>query len=105
MNILSYTSLNSFPCREDLDITPGKTCLSEKTICKLKKLEQKLNKGKEDIMPVIIDQELLPSDGSPESNMIRRLAAALDCSSEYCILNSSEIKDILNEDEVKKRKR
>jgi hypothetical protein len=98
MSILSYTTLNPFPCKESLNITPGKSCLTKKTLNKLNKLET------EDIEPVVIDQELLPNDGSTHSNMIRRLAASLNCSSEYCILNSKEAKKVLTSEEITNEK-
>ena len=72
---------------------------------KLNKLEEELNKNNKDISPVVIDPELLPSDGSKNANMIRRLAAALDCSSEYCILNSPEVKEVLGENIVNKERK
>lgn len=104
-NILSYTTLNPFPCKESLHKTPGSSCFTKNTLTKLEKLESRLNKHKISEDPVIIDEELLPNDGSEESNMIRRLAASLDCSSEYCLLNQSEVKDVLTDSEIKDEKR
>lgn len=103
-NVLSYTTLNPFPCKESLHKTPGSTCFSDKTLHKLEKLEKELNDNKSNYDPVIVDEELLPNDGSSTSNMIRRLAAILDCSSEYCMLNKNEVKKVLNENDIDNEK-
>ena len=104
MNILSYTTVNSFPCKESLNITPGKSCLTNKTIRKLNTLENELNKDNKDLKPIIIDPELLPTDGSESSHMIRRLASLLDCSSEYCILNNKTVQNKLGKETVEEEK-
>ena len=103
-NVLSYTTLNPFPCKESLHKTPGSSCFTKKTLHKLNKLEKELNTDKKDYDPVVIDEELLPNDGSVASNMIRRLAAILDCSSEYCLLSNKEVKTVLNDSEIEKEK-
>lgn len=105
INVLSYTTLNPFPCKESLYKAPGSSCLTKGTIHKLKTLEKELNKDK--IIDSVhgVDAELLPNDGSVESNMIRRLAASLGCSSEYCLLNQNEVKGVLADTEIDKEKR
>ena len=105
MNVLSYSSLSPFTCNEKLHITPGATCFSEKILKKLHKLETELNVDSIELIPITNDQESLPTDGSDKSNMIRRLAAILDCGSEYCILGRDGVKKILTEDEIKLEKR
>ncbi len=104
MNILAYTSLSPFTCKESLHITSGKTCFSKSALKKLCKLEEELNKNRVDLEPTVLDQESLPTDGSENAHMVRRLAAALECSSEYCILQQDETKKTLTEDEIKKEK-
>ena len=104
MNVLSHTSLSQFTCNESLNITPGKPCFSSKILKKLDKLEKELNVQNIYITPIITDQEALPSDGSDESNMIRSLAALLDCSSQFCILQQDSVKELLTIDELKKEK-
>ena len=104
MNILTYTSLSPFTCKESLYITPGKTCFSKNALNKLHKLEEELNIDRIDLEPTILDQESLPTDGSEDAHMVRRLAAALDCTSEYCILQKVETRKVLTEEENKKER-
>lgn len=104
MNVLNYTTATPNPCKESLNIRPGSSCLSKNIIKKLYPLEKELNKNNDRPIPVIRDEELLPSDGSSDSKMIRRLAYALDCDSEYCILKSEKVKDTLTQKEIKDEK-
>lgn len=104
MNVLAYTTATPNPCDETLHIPPGKSCLSKSALHKLVPLELELNKNNPEPIPTIIDEELLPSDGSSESNMIRRLAAALNTHSEYALLNTDEVQNILTETEIKTEK-
>ena len=106
MNVLSYTSLSTSPCKESLNIPEGSSCISSKSIKKLEKKEKSMNKNKDpnQLIPTIIDEDLLPSDGSKESNMIRRLAASLNCSSERCILSKNLLEKKETEKELKRLK-
>lgn len=105
MNVLSYTTLNPYPCKESLNIVPGESCFSSSAIKKLSKLEEELNiKNIKVSDPVIIDSESLPSDGSKDSKMINRLASVLECGSEYCIIKKREVKNVLSDKEIQKEK-
>lgn len=104
MNVLSYTTATPNPCKESLNIRPGSSCLSKNIIKKLYPLEKELNINNNEPIPIVVDEELLPTDGSEDSKMIRRLAAALDCDSEYCVLKSDDVKNILTYAETKEQK-
>ena len=104
MNVLSYSTATPNPCSEHLNITPGSSCLTTSALVKLHKLEKELNKNNPNPIPSIRDEELLPSNGSSDSKMIRRLAAALDCDSEYCIITDDIVKKTLTENEIKEQK-
>lgn len=104
VNVLSYTSLSPNPCSEDLHLPEGHTCMSKSVLKKLYKLEEELNEDNPKPIPIVRDEELLPSDGSKDANMIRRLAAALDCDSEYDILSKDVVKKVLTDAEIKKEK-
>ncbi len=108
-SVLDYTSATSSVCDESLKIFHGKSCLSKTTLHKLEKIAEDLTSNLiergESLIPVEIDQEVLPSDGSYNSIMIRRLAAALDCSSEYCLLENKKIIKILGPDVIKEEKK
>jgi len=104
MNVLSYTTATPNPCDESLHIVPGKSCISKSSLKKLVPLEIELNQDGPDPVPITRDAELLPSDGSNDSKMIRRLAAALDVESEYNILSSDVVKKVLTDEEIKVEK-
>jgi hypothetical protein len=104
INILSYTSLSPNPCSEKMNLPLGYPCMSKSILKKLHKLEKELNKDNPNPIPNVVDEEMLPSDGSKDAHMIRRLAATLNCDSEYCILTQDVVKKVLTEDEIKKEK-
>lgn len=104
MNVLSYTTATPNPCDETLNIVPGKPCMSQSTLKKLMSLEKELNINNPNPTPTTRDDELLPSDGSTESKMVRRLAAALDVESEYAILSQDVVKKVLTDNEIKLEK-
>lgn len=109
MSVLDYTSASSSVCDESFGIPFGKSCLTETTLRKLELIErdltQKLLQRGDSLLPLETDQELLPSDGSYDSIMIRRLAVALDCSSEYCILENPDIENVLGSDVIEQEKK
>jgi hypothetical protein len=74
MNVLSYTSLSPNPCSEKMNLPQGRPCMSKSSLKKLYKLEKELNKDDPNPTLNVVDEELLPSDGSKDAHMIRRLA-------------------------------
>tara|TARA_B110000908_G_C10259965_1_gene458449 strand:- start:834 stop:1760 length:927 start_codon:yes stop_codon:yes gene_type:complete len=104
VNVLSYTSLDPNPCNEGLHLSEGQPCMSKSILKKLYKLEEELNKDNPNPIPIVPDEELLPTDGSKDAHMIRRLAFALNCDSEYAILTQDVVKKVLTDSEIKKEK-
>lgn len=104
INVLSYTSLSPNPCKQSLRLPEGHTCLSKSALKSLGKLEEELNTLDFDPIPLTRDEEMLPTDGSKDAKMIRRLAAKLSVDSEYSLLQTDEVKNVMTPIDVKKEK-
>ncbi len=103
-NVLSYTTTSPFPCDEgvmrDEKLAPGAPCMRKKTIARLKHLLD----GKDHPLNVR-EYELLPSDGSKEAEIERKLMAQLECESELCLLYNDRVKLLLGPSIVKEEEK
>ena len=102
-NPLTVSTSTPFPCDEVLNIPPGAPCMTHNTIQVLKGIIRDSDIDIEKLSPVI-DSELVPSDGSIDSIIVRKLCRLLDIDSEYALLKHKTVINKLGEDTVKEEK-
>lgn len=99
----SYTTLTPSPCAEHLKQPIGKTCFSEKF---LKMLRDNIKNLKPASLKQesFLDEEIIPNDGSKDSNLVRDVMRYLQEDSEYSLLLNKKIIDLVGDDIIASEK-
>ncbi len=104
VNVLAYTTLTPYPCDEAVvrkeGLAPGAPCLSKGAVRRLLPLVDGIER------PLgVREPELVPSDGSKESEAIRSLMAKYECTSEMDLLFVPDIISKLGKRAEEEKKR
>lgn len=95
-DVLSHTTLTTSPCNELIHVPIGHVCMTSETLEYLDKHKHKLSRPATDLTTKPVrSYENLPTDGSPDAEIVMDLMSLLRVNTEYEVASHPDVKELI----------